>query len=70
MSRVFQNIDPQPSLRPASVPPPPPGPKGGGSNTPLRMRRVGDPIRTTGKKAWRSVYSVSDTVYSPGLAGP
>ncbi len=36
---------------------PPPEPKGGG-NTRLRLRRLADPIRTTGEKAWHSVYSV------------
>ncbi len=36
-------------------------PKRGRSNTPLRVRGVGhwrDPIRSTGKKAWHSVFSV------------
>jgi hypothetical protein len=38
------------------------GPKGGRSN--LRVRRWGDPIPTTGQKAWYSVYSVVYTVPS------
>jgi hypothetical protein len=45
------------SLRPSS--PPPPGTKGGGSNTHLLVRGRPEPIRTTGEKAWHSVYSVS-----------
>ncbi len=34
------------------------GPKGGRSNTPLQVSGLWSPIRTTVKKAWRSVYSV------------
>ncbi len=37
------------------------GPKEGRSNTPMRLRGWGDPIRTTGKKAWHSVYSVTSS---------
>jgi hypothetical protein len=48
----------------ALIPPPPQAsvspylePKGGRSNTRLRARRGGgDPIRTTGQKAWHSVH--------------
>ncbi len=35
-------------------PPPPPCTQRGGSNTPLQVRGLGDPIRTTEKKAWHS----------------
>jgi hypothetical protein len=34
------------------------GPKGGWEQHSLAGEEVGDPIRTTGKKAWHSVYSV------------
>ncbi len=33
-------------------------PKGGGGISRIRVRRWGDPIRTTGREAWYSVYSV------------
>jgi hypothetical protein len=38
------------------------GPKGGRSNTHLRVREWGDPIRTIGKKALHSVYSLCVSV--------
>jgi hypothetical protein len=57
------------------VPPPSPAcecafplrPKGGKSNTLLRVRGWGDPFRTTGQKAWHSVYSVVEPFYIPVL---
>ncbi len=42
----------------ASLSPPLIGPKGARSNTLLWVKGWGDPIQTTGKKAWHSVYSV------------
>jgi hypothetical protein len=41
--------------------------QGGRSNTPLRVRRWVDPIRTTGKKGWHSVYSVLQLFKWSGL---
>ncbi len=40
----------------------PKGPKGGRSNSLLRVRGWEDPIRTTGKQAWHSVYSVGSII--------
>jgi hypothetical protein len=52
-------LGPPPPPPQASVSPPCLDPKGGRSNTPLQVRGRGrKPIRTTGKKAWHSVYSV------------
>jgi hypothetical protein len=42
----------------------PPGNQGGGSNTRLRVRGRGEPTRTTGEKAYHSVYSVLQTIVS------
>jgi hypothetical protein len=41
------------------------GPRGERSNTPLRVRGWEDPSRTTGKKAWHSVYSVPFHLHVP-----
>jgi hypothetical protein len=54
-----QNWLPLPPLPQASVSPL--DPKGGG-NTRLRVRWWGKPIRTTGEKAWHSVYSMVWTI--------
>jgi len=54
---AFVGIGSTPSPQ-ASLSPPLIGPKGVRSNTPLWVKGWGDPIRTTGKKAWHSVYSV------------
>ncbi len=39
---------------------PPLDPSGRGSKTCLLVRGWGDPIRTTGQKAWNSIYSVGE----------
>jgi hypothetical protein len=53
-----RNWVPLPLPPPLFIVLPPLDAKWGGSNTPLRVRDMGGPIRTTGKKAWHSVYSV------------
>ncbi len=59
-----RNWDPPPSLPPASVytPPPSPEPKEGGGTLACGRGGGGAPIRTTGEKAWHSVYS-ADTAF-------
>jgi hypothetical protein len=47
-----RNLLPPPLIPPASVSPPPPPLETGG-----RVRGRVEPIRTTGEKAWHSVYS-------------
>ncbi len=57
MSFPSLELDPSP-LPPQASMSPPLDPKRGGAHSLLRVRDWGEPIWTTGKKAWHSVYSV------------
>jgi hypothetical protein len=50
-----------PPLPFACVPPPPHGTKGGGGQHSLVGEGAGELIRTTGEKAWHSVYRVGES---------
>ncbi len=52
LSSELAELGPPPSPPQAIVYVSPLGPKGGRSNTSLWVKGWGDPVRTTGKKAW------------------